>query len=61
MTEETILNTFASIDSEENHQRYAGYSSWIKQIASEINDQLSVEDQKQAKSSFYYMVYNSTL
>lgn len=61
MTEETILNSFASIDSVENHTRYAGYANWIKQIASEINDQLSVEDQKQAKSSFYYMVYSNTL
>jgi hypothetical protein len=61
MTDDTILYSFASIDSKENHIKYSGYANWIKQIASELNEPLSVEDQKQAKASFYYMVYNNTL
>ena len=55
-----ILKTFSDINQDLiskasqniNNSIMSNYSVWLKGLALEINDDLSVEDQKQAKSSF---------
>jgi hypothetical protein len=52
-----ILDKFNKLDNNINKQIITEYYSWVKNISNEINTQLSVDDQKQAKASFYSMVY----
>ena len=55
-----VMNTFARIDSEDKKILVSQYNKWIKDIASNLADNLSVDDLKQAKASFYSMVYSNT-
>jgi hypothetical protein len=59
ISNDNILKTFANIDGSNNQQLFAYYSNWLKNIISELEEDLSVDDIKQAKASFYFMVYNS--
>jgi hypothetical protein len=59
ISNDNILKTFANIDGPNNQQLFAYYSNWLKNIISELEEDLSVDDIKQAKASFYFMVYNS--
>lgn len=53
-----IMQSFASLDSSDNNQTVAVYQEWLKNISGELNSNLSIEDTKQAKASFYSMVYS---
>lgn len=53
-----ILQSFANIDSNTNNSIISTYNNWLKTIANEIDSHLSTEDTKQAKASFYSMVYS---
>ena len=55
-----MLAAFNNIDKKEHNHIIETYKNWLKEIANELNTQLSVEEQKQAKASFYSMVYSST-
>ena len=57
---EDILLAFGGIDKEEIQVLLADYQNWIKNLEHELNTTLSVEDNKQAKASFYSVVYGST-
>jgi hypothetical protein len=59
ITPETVLGQLETIDSDINLQKYNYYQKYIKLISSEIGSELLAEDYKQAKSSFYFMVYNN--
>jgi hypothetical protein len=58
--ENSVLAAFNNIDKKEHNHIIETYKNWLKEIANELNTQLSVEEQKQAKASFYSMVYSST-
>ncbi len=58
ITEELVTGKLSDIDTKLSKKITEEYCNWIKNIANDINDTLSVEDQKQAKASYYYMVYS---
>lgn len=58
ITEATIAKAFANINDSEINILHKEYLSWLKNLSSNLGSVLSVEDQKQAKASFYSMVYN---
>jgi hypothetical protein len=58
ISQESIMEAFSKVDSTEINNSFSSYSKWLKTIASEINVELSVDDIKQAKASFYFMVYD---
>ena len=41
-----------------DNQHLTTYSVWLRQLASELNKDLTVDDQKQAKASFYCLLKN---
>lgn len=53
-----VMDKFKNIDTYKSKKITEQYYNWAKNISNDINDNLSVEDQKQAKASFYYMVYS---
>lgn len=63
------LKPFSPVDHESiNHslhninntnQQYANYQSYVKQISNDLDRQLTIDEQKQAKASFYSMVYDN--
>ena len=53
-----VIEKFKNIDTYKSKKITEQYYNWTKNISNDINDTLSVEDQKQAKASFYYMVYS---
>lgn len=54
---EMVLNTMSNIDSNSKKELISNYQIWIKNISNDLNNELSVDDQKHAKASFYSMVY----
>jgi hypothetical protein len=56
---DTVMSSFATIDSKDNQEKISSYQTWIKNLANELNSDLSTEDTKQAKASFYSMVYSN--
>jgi hypothetical protein len=58
--DDSIINkVFANIQSNDHITVISGYNNWLKPIKTQINRDLTVEEIKQLKSSFYSMVYNS--
>ncbi len=55
ISEEQILEQIQHI----NTQTIDQYSVWLRQLSSEIGKDLTVDDQKQAKASFYNFVHNA--
>jgi hypothetical protein len=60
INESNIMNAFANIDSAQTSQLCTDFQEWLKNVSSSLGESLTVDEQKQAKASFYYMVYNST-
>jgi hypothetical protein len=56
-----IDKVFANIQSNDHMTVISSYNNWLKPIKTQINRDLTVEEIKQLKSSFYSMVYNSLL
>ena len=60
------LQPFCTINSEKilacfedlNFKFIDEYSVWLKGISSKFDDKLTVDDQKNAKASFYYLIHN---
>jgi hypothetical protein len=52
-----ILAKISTVDSVISQRICGEYYAWLKSISADIIEPLSVDDQKQAKASFYYMVY----
>jgi hypothetical protein len=56
---EQIIEIFNNIDSFDNNESILAYSVWLKELKADINKELTVDEQKQAKASFYSMVCSS--
>jgi hypothetical protein len=54
---EMVLNTMSNIDSNNKKELISDYQIWVKNISNDLNNELSVDDQKHVKASFYSMVY----
>jgi hypothetical protein len=59
VSSDTIQTIFANINQEETKNLAMGYNNWLKQLSSQLDKQLTVEEQKQAKSSFYSYIYST--
>lgn len=59
VTESLVISNLDLINSNASNIMYAEYCNWLKVLASQLDGELSVEDLKQAKASFYLMVYNN--
>ncbi len=55
--QETIMKIFSSIDKEDQKSVFVGYNNWSKELSAKLNKTLTVEEQKQAKASFYSYLY----
>jgi len=56
---ELLLDQLKNINNNDNLQIYSNYQKYIKLLSSQIDDNLLADDYKQAKASFYLMVYNT--
>jgi hypothetical protein len=54
-----LLDQLKNINNNDNLQIYSKYQKYIKLLSSQIDDNLLADDYKQAKASFYLMVYNT--
>lgn len=57
ITENTIKNTLAKINSTQNITIYNKFNDWLKDIRHQTNYELNSESNKHIKSSFYSLVY----
>ena len=57
----TVLSSFQHIDNPKTQTLYFSYDEWIKDMSRQLGYALSAEEQKQAKTSFYYMVYDNII
>ena len=55
--QENIIKIFSSIDKEDQKSIFMGYNNWSKELSAKLNKTLTVEEQKQAKASFYSYLY----
>ena len=56
---ESITSAFSNIDTSATQNTLIEYKNWLKSIEQTLDQSLSVDDQKQAKASFYSLVYSS--
>ena len=59
VNENDTVQILANLDKFNKHDKVLAYSLWLKELRSELNKDLTVDEQKQAKASFYSMVYSS--
>lgn len=59
VNETDTVQILANLDKFDKHDKVSAYSAWLKELRSELNKDLTVDEQKQAKASFYSMVYSS--
>lgn len=59
VNENDTVQILANLDKFNKHDKISAYSSWLKELKAELNKDLTVDEQKQAKASFYSMVYSS--
>jgi hypothetical protein len=57
VTEDNINKVFSSLNI--SNDIVNAYSVWLKELKTEINKELTVDEQKQAKAAFYSTVYDS--
>ena len=55
--QDTVQTVFANINDTHNLELLGHYKSWQKSIQQDLPYSMSLDDQKQAKASFYSMVY----
>lgn len=55
---EIINKIFPEINKEEYKTILMGYNNWLKQLANDLNKQLSMDEQKQAKAAYYSTLYS---
>jgi hypothetical protein len=61
LTQEEIINAFHSIDNDNTQQLVSSYQTWIQDLKMALNKDLTVDDYKQAKASFYSTVYSDSI
>jgi hypothetical protein len=59
INENDTIQILANLDKFNKHDKISAYSIWLKELKSDLNKDLTVDEQKQAKASFYSMVYSS--
>jgi hypothetical protein len=52
-----IMKAFGIINEEQQKIIFLGYNNWLKDLSAQLNKTLTVEEQKQAKASFYSYLY----
>ena len=60
LTSEHLQDNLEKVNSSQINKALATYKTWLKEIESRINDPISIEQIKQAKSYFYSLVYSSS-
>ena len=58
INENNTMQILANLDKFNKHDTVSAYSVWLKELKSDLNKDLTVDEQKQAKASFYSMVYS---
>ena len=53
------MATLTNLDQFNKNEAIVEYSVWLKELKADLNKELTVEEHKQAKASFYSMVYCS--
>jgi hypothetical protein len=59
ISEEKVASQIHNLSAQQTQTNINAYHNWINQLRSALNKELTVEEQKQAKASFYSMVYSS--
>ena len=59
VSSELIMATLTNLDQCNKNEARVEYSVWLKELKADLNKELTVEEHKQAKASFYSMVYCS--
>jgi hypothetical protein len=59
ISNDLIHKIFGNINQEDNKNIITGYNNWLKSLSSQLDKQLTVEEQKYAKSSFYSFIYTT--
>jgi hypothetical protein len=59
INEENVMSAMSNLNKNEHNKVLKTYLSYVKSINNDLNRQLSVDEQKQAKASFYTMVYSN--
>jgi hypothetical protein len=59
ISEENVMSAMSNLNKNEHNKVLETYLSYVKSINNDLNRQLSVDEQKQAKASFYTMVYSN--
>lgn len=59
ISENKVLSSLNTIDEKNIQQMFQSYQYWTKQIATELDKPLSLEENKLIKSSFYSAVYST--
>jgi hypothetical protein len=54
-----IIDILGNLSQFDKNETIIAYSVWIKELKADLNKDLSVDEHKQAKASFYSMVYSS--
>jgi hypothetical protein len=54
---DNIMKVFGEINKEEQKTLFLGYNNWLKGLSAQLDKTLTVEEQKQAKASFYSYLY----
>ncbi len=52
-----VTKIFGEIDKEEQKTIFLGYNNWLKGLSAQLDKTLTVEEQKQAKASFYSYLF----
>jgi hypothetical protein len=60
LSSEYLQENLEKVNSSQINKALATYKTWLKEIESRINDPISIEQIKQAKSYFYSLVYSSS-
>jgi hypothetical protein len=61
ITEESIIKAMQNINSPDHNSVMSAYCFWLNELKRDINKELSVEEIKQAKASFYSSVYENLI
>lgn len=56
---EKIIDILGNLSQFDKNETILSYSVWLKELKADLNKDLSVDEHKQAKASFYSMVYSS--
>lgn len=59
ISSDKIIDILGNLSQFDKNETIIAYSVWLKELKADLNKDLSVDEHKQAKASFYSMVYSS--